>query len=154
MHKVCTRWKQQYKGKHQKEAECHESTNSVTVTAVVKPHILDQSNKEVTKVPRSWSGELDKSSKVLKFLSRHTVHMRHNGIKFQMWEWCLPNQLCHPNSKSAKPLTCNQMKNKKWSWKKAYHTIRTDSINHWKAMRVPTPHPPFLLSLSLSLSNR
>ena len=99
VHKMCTRWKQNYRRLNWKEAKCHEAANSVIVAAVVKPHILDQSNKEVTKVPRSWSGELDKSSKVLKFLSRHTVHIRHIGIKFQMWEWCLPNQLYHCGKK-------------------------------------------------------
>ena len=98
---MCTWWKQTYNRLNWKEAECHEAANSVTVVAVVKPHILDQSNKEVTKLPRSWFGELDISSKVLEFLSRHTVHIRHIGIKFQMWEWWLPNQLYHPNNKST-----------------------------------------------------
>ena len=121
MHKVCTRWKQQYKGKHQKEAECHETTNSVTVTAVVKPHILDQSNKEVTKVPRSWSGELDKGTiDSLRFQHDGVTRLASPPILFQInniwhvhknicWLFCciillpstreVPHFLCFPSSK-------------------------------------------------------
>ena len=37
----------------EKETECKETTNSETVAAIVKPQTRGQSNKELTKFPRS-----------------------------------------------------------------------------------------------------
>jgi hypothetical protein len=79
---------------------------------VVKPPALDQSKRDSTKEPRSWSVDFITSSKVLEFLSRHTVHIKQWGTKFHMLDWCLPNQFLHPNKKmlcfykndSAKPI--------------------------------------------------
>ena len=137
---MCTRWEQNYSRLNWKEVECHEAANSVTIVAIVKPHILDQSNKEVTKLPRSWSGELDISSKILKFLSRHTVHIRHIGIKFQMWEWCLPNQLYHLNNKSTTCLGRTQWMRKETKTKFQSFWAALQCNNKWSTISPSQRH--------------
>ena len=43
----------------------------------------------------SW---LSRSSHVRRLHSRHNVHIKHNGTKFQIFEECFSSQLLHPNN--------------------------------------------------------
>ncbi len=106
-----------YKIEGETETELKETIKSATLLAVEKPDTLDQSNKELANFSRSWSVEHSASSKVRRLHSSHTIHIRQRGAKFQISEWCFPNQLRHPNNKSftlrgITQLTWNQRKRK------------------------------------------
>ena len=107
-------------------------------------------------MPSSWSGVLETSSKVLEFLSRHTVHIKHKGIKFQMCEWCFPNQFRHPNNKSTTRLGRTQ-----WIWKEAKTKFQSfwttlQCSNKWSTVspsqRHIQYHPAIVYPLRIRLS--
>ena len=81
--------------------EPKESTKSVTIVAVVRPQILDQSNSSLTKEPINWSIELALSSKILLLRSFHIVHIKHKGTKFHTPDICFPNRFRHLNNEST-----------------------------------------------------
>ena len=64
------------------------------------PNERDQSNKELTKVASNWFPVLSPSSNVCWFCSLYMVHIKHNGIIFQIYDKWLPIQFLQPNISS------------------------------------------------------
>ena len=127
---------QNYNRLEWKGTERHEAVNSVTVVATVKPHILDQSNKEVTNMPSSWSGRLETSSKVLEFLSHHTVPLNTKELNSKCEndasQTSFATQIINPPPASAEPN----------GYEKNQKQKSTASEQHYN---VVTNDPPFLL---------
>ena len=91
----------EYKMWEESEIERKESTKSVTIVAVVKPKLLDQSNSSLAKAPVIRSIEQASSPKIRLLCSFHMVHIKHKGTKFYTSDACFPNQFCQPNNKST-----------------------------------------------------
>jgi hypothetical protein len=85
-------------------SKAKESKNSPTDGEEVRPQALDQSYKVVKKSSRSLAIGVSWSSKIRLFLSLQIVHIRQEGIKFQIPEDLFPNQFYQPKSKSG---TCD-----------------------------------------------
>ena len=98
--KCAHKWPSSYKIEWESETKLKETRKSATLAAVVNPHTLDQSRRELVNFSRSWSIEHCVSSKILLLRSSHTIHIKQRGAKFQISEWCFPNQLHHPKNKS------------------------------------------------------
>lgn len=76
-------------------------SNSRMKLQLVKPQTQDQSNNILKTILSNVSQKFSKSSNVQQLHSHHSVHIKHNGTRFQTKEDCLPNQLHHPNKRSV-----------------------------------------------------
>jgi hypothetical protein len=96
-----------------------EATKSARESMGVRPQARAQSNNKPKKSSTSLMVDSSTSSKVRRLRSRQTVHIRHNGTKFQVAETCLPQLLYHPKRRSTMRFGNTQQTPKEQST--AYH---------------------------------
>ena len=139
-----------YKIDEEIESECKETIKSATLLTVEKPHTLDQLNKEVANFSMSWSVEHSRSSKVLLLRTNQIFRIRQWGARFQISEWCFPNQLRHPDNKSftlrgISQLTWNERKRKfhttcaTGQWRRRWSTV--SPLEQHKQQRFTIAYP-------------
>ena len=96
------RWnKQQNKGEGNQKDNLRENINSEKDEQSVKPQQWDHSM----------------FSKERRFHSNQTIHIKHPGIKFQIFELCFPSHWCQQDNNPATDLNITQWIPKDWSMK-------------------------------------
>ena len=99
------------------ETKLRENINSEREEQTVKSQQRDHSKKLRWHKTFNLSNIFSLSSKDRWFRSNHTIHIKHLGTKFQMFELCFPSHWCQQDNKSATNHGITKWIPKAWSLK-------------------------------------
>ena len=112
------RWnKQQNKGEGNQKDNLRENINSERDEQLVKPQQQDYSKRLCWYKTFNSSNVFSMFSKEWWFRSNQTIHIKHPGIKFQIFELCFPSHWCQQDNNSATDPSITQWIPKAWSMK-------------------------------------
>ena len=112
------RWnKQQKKGEKNEKYNLKENINSERDRESVKPLQWDHSKRLHWHKTFNSSNVFSMFSKEQRFHSNQTIHIKHPGIKFQIFELCFPSHWCQQDNNPATNLGITQWIPKAWSMK-------------------------------------
>ena len=103
--------------KGNQETKLREDKNSEREEQSVKPQQQDHSKRLRWHKSFNSSNVFSLSSKDRRFHSNHTIHIKHPGTKFQMFELCFLSHWCQQDNKPATDPGITQWIPKAWSIK-------------------------------------
>ena len=149
------RWnKQQNKGEGNQKDNLMENINSERDRESVKPLQWDHSKRLHWHKTFNSSNVFSMFSKEQRFHSNQTIHIKHPGIKFQIFELCFPSHWCQQDNNPATNLGITQWIPKAWSMKVHKVCVTWQWSRRWSTDSLSQQHIQHWFTKGRSLSMR